>query len=39
MRGGQVILINLAAPKNTWRPMLQVFDRLLASWDWGTVSA
>ena len=38
MRGGQVLLINLAAPKSTWRPMLQVFDQVLESWRWGSVS-
>jgi hypothetical protein len=39
MRGGQVVFVNLTAPKSEWRAMLAVFEDVLASWEWGTVSA
>jgi hypothetical protein len=39
MRGGQVLFVSLTAPKAEWRAMLEVFDQVLGSWSWGTVSA
>jgi hypothetical protein len=39
MREGQVVLVNLTAPKGSWGPMLRVFDQVLESWSWGAVSA
>ncbi|MDQ4125098.1 MAG: hypothetical protein M3134_05805 [Actinomycetota bacterium] len=39
MRDGQVLLLNLTARKSEWRAMLAVFDRVAASWRWGTASA
>ena len=39
MRDGQLLYVSVTAPKSEWRPMLAVFNRLLASWEWGSVSA
>lgn len=39
MRGGQVIFVGVTAPRSEWPAMLDVFDRVLGSWKWGTVSA
>lgn len=39
MRDGQVLFVSLTAPRSEWTPMLTVFERFLASWKWGTVSA
>lgn len=39
MRGGQVLFVNLAAPKAQWDATLSVFEDVLASWSWGSVSA
>lgn len=39
MRDGQVLLLSITAPKSEWRPMLQVFDRVVASWKWTKGSA
>lgn len=39
VRGGQILFVNLTAPKAQWRAVLPVFDRVLESWQWGTVSA
>lgn len=39
MRGGQVLFVSVTAPASEWRPTLAVFERVLASWRWGTVSA
>lgn len=39
MRGGQVIFAALTAPAGEWGSMEKVFDDVLASWSWGTVSA
>lgn len=39
MRGGQVIFVSVTAPQSEWDATLAVFDQVLASWHWGTVSA
>lgn len=39
MRGGQVLFVSVTAPQTEWDATLRVFDRVLASWRWGTVSA
>jgi hypothetical protein len=39
MRDGQLLFVGVTAPKAQWGPTLRVFDRLLGSWEWGTVSA
>lgn len=38
MRGGQVLFVGLTASATEWTSMQRVFDRLLESWKWGTVS-
>jgi hypothetical protein len=38
MREGQVVLLNLTAPKDEWTALLAAFDRVVASWRWGPVS-
>ncbi|HYO61244.1 MAG TPA: hypothetical protein VEU29_05045 [Actinomycetota bacterium] len=39
MRGGQLLFVNLTAPKAEWAATLKVFDQVLGSWNWGTTSA
>jgi hypothetical protein len=39
MRGGQVLFVSLTAPRAEWKAMLKVFEDVVASWSWGTVSA
>lgn len=39
MRDGQVLIVDLTAPKAQWPATLAVFDRMIASWKWGTASA
>ncbi|MDQ3951730.1 MAG: hypothetical protein M3279_02020 [Actinomycetota bacterium] len=39
VRGGQVLFVNLSADRSEWASMLPVFEDVLASWNWGPVSA
>ncbi|HEX2196506.1 MAG TPA: hypothetical protein VHJ76_06225 [Actinomycetota bacterium] len=39
VRGGQVLFVNLAAAESEWDAMLPVLEDVLASWQWGPVSA